>query len=557
MGVLLSKRGPRGHPLQTRRRFDPEDPEAVRVWIPSTSGGVYVNHDIALTYTAFWAAVRVISETIAQLPWNVYRRTDKGTEKLPDHILDRLLNVQANPETDAFTFRTVMLGWALTWGNGYAEIQRDGYGRPAGLWQIPPDRVDLVRDEDGRLLYEVRNNSRDPDYLLPKDVLHVKGLGWDGQRGYSVVGYHVKTIGAALGQNEYSANFLDGMAIPAGVLSNKRQMSPEAKKKWIEAFRKAHQGAGKRRSLLIVDEGMDYQSVGVPPETAQVFESKKFSVLDICRIFGVAPHLLGELEFATFSNIEEQNRQSATAWIVPWSRRMEAPINTKLLQGTYYCRHNYNALIRADIEKRYNAYNTGVRGGWMSPNEVRELEDMNSIGPDGDVYVMQSQMVQLEDIANPPEPQPVPAALQGEQGGQNVDESQQDAGNGPQPLTDNQRQAFVDLLGDVFRRASNRVHHRVKQGAGADSILGDHYKYLCRELTGPAESIYGAMAEDVDKDVVDVLTRMAANAYYEQSRDELTVSIDPAGLTETWGATRAQAAAASLFNDLRNMSHVR
>lgn len=549
----------RRKPLEQRSHFDKDDPEAHRIWFGATQpSGVRVTHDIALTYSAFWAAVRVISETVAQLPWHIFRRTEDGQERQDQFRLERLLNVAPNPETDAFTWRTVILGWTLVWGNGYAEIQRDKQGRPIALWQIPPDRVDLVRDGEGRLFYEVRNHSGGSTFLPAKDMLHFKGLGWDGQKGYSVVGYHAKTIGAGLGQAQWGDGFLAGSAVPAGVLSNTRVMSPQAKEAWAKRFAETHQNQGKRRRLLVIDEGMTYTQIGVPPEDAQLLESQSFSVLNVARIFGTAPHLLGEMTAATFSNIEEQSRDSAIRWIIPWSKRMAAPINTKLLTGSFFSQHILNALLRADVATRFASYSTGIMNGFLSPNDVRGFEDMNPI-KDGDVYVMQGQMTTLENIANPPEPQPIPEALGGPPEGDGDDEDES-TDSGPADVSDNQRSAFVDLLGDVYRRACSRIFHQLRtlgQDGDKGRILDGHARYLFDELVGPARSVYGAMADDIDAETVDVLVRLAAGEFRDRSEAELDGVDDLAAAADSWAGTRAQEAAAALFNELRTVAYVR
>lgn len=540
-----------------RHHIPPGDPEARRIWVPGVQPtGVRVDHDIALTYAAFWAAVRVIAETVAQLPWHIFRRNENGQERQAEHPLDRLLNVQPNPETDAYTWRTVMLGWATTWGNAYAEIQRDAQKRPVALWQIPPDRVTIVRGDDRQFAYEIRNVSGDSTFLEPKNMLHVKGLGWDGQRGYSIVAYHAKTIGAGLGQNAFADGFIGGSAVPAGVLQSSRPMSAQVKQKWRERFAKVHQGVSKIRELLVLDEGMSYETIGIPPEDAQLLETRTFSVLEISRIFGIAPHLLGEMSQATFSNIEEQNRDSAIRWIIPWSKRMAAPVNIRLLTGSFFSQHILNALLRADVNTRYSAYATGIMNGFLSPNDVRRLEDMNSID-DGDVYVMQGQMTTLENIANPPEPQPVPEALGGPPEETEDDEPDESEDADPAQVNQNQRQAFVDLLGDVFRRACARICHRLAGGGAHAKILGDHYCYLHAELIGPARSIYGAMAQDIRREEVEILVQLAACEFRDVSQAEIEETDDVRAVAESWAGTRAQMAADALFNDLRTVAYAR
>jgi len=363
--------------------------------------GVVVNEQSALRVTAYLAAVKIISETVASLPLIVYRRLQpRGKERAPDHPLYTVLHDQVNSEMTAYQFRETLQGHILNWGNGYAEIERDGAGRVIGLWPLLPDRTWPERDP---VTQRIRYRTTLPDgeqVLLPFErVLHIPGFGFDGLVGYNPVKLAREAIGMALATEQFGAEFFGQGATPSGVVEYPRALSEEAYNRYVKDIREAYEGLSRAHRLMILEEGMKYTQVTIPPEEAQFLETRKFQVSEIARIFRVPPHMLGDLERATFSNIEHQSIEFVVHTIRPWLVRWEQAIRMKLLtpaeRREFFAEFLVDGLLRGDIESRYNAYAVGRQNGWLSANDIREMENMNPI-PGGDRYLVNGNMIPVE-----------------------------------------------------------------------------------------------------------------------------------------------------------------
>ena len=393
-----------------------ERPSSDRVYIGSKQAGEYVDEDRALTHAAVWGCVRVISETISALPWRAHQRLERGNKLLDSSDLDYILHVQANPEHSAFSFRETLLSHALLWGNGYAEIERTNRGEAWNLWPIAPDKMRADRTADGRLWYVVNGQP----VLEAANVYHLKGLGFDGITGYSVIKHAAKTIGLGLALDSMAASTFENGAVPGGIVSQKegRTLTPEAAKAMLESFERRFKGPANGNKVAYLDAGMEYQSITQPLDDMQFLESRKFQVSEIARWFRVPPHKLADLERATFSNIEHQALEFVTDTLVPWITRLETEAQIKLIgrnnrMGRVYTKINVAGLLRGDLQSRYSAYATARQWGWLSANDIRGLEDMNPV-PGGDEYYAPMNMVpsdMLREINEPkPEPQPLPLA---------------------------------------------------------------------------------------------------------------------------------------------------
>lgn len=362
------------------------------------ASGVTVNESTAMRCTAVYAAVRILAETIASLPLPVYRRLPGGgKERAHDHPLYRILHDQANEEMTSFVWRETLMGHLALWGNAYSEIERNQAGEVIGLWPLRPDRTWPERDpKSGKLVYKTLL----PDgkgVVLPADrVLHIPGLSFDGLVGYSPIRLAREAIGLALAAEEFGARFFANDARPGGVLEHPGKLSQEAHERLRKSWEEMHQGLSKKHRIAILEEGMKFHEVSIPPEDAQFLETRKFQVTEIARIFRIPPHLLGDLERATFSNIEHQSIEFVVHTIRPWLVRWEQAINTKLFseaeRRVYFAEFLVDGLLRGDIESRYRAYAIGRQNGWLSANDIRELENMNPI-PGGDIYLIPLNMV--------------------------------------------------------------------------------------------------------------------------------------------------------------------
>lgn len=382
--------------LEQRSGITLTSPEAIDLFgVQKAATGKSVSPSTAMQASAVYACVRVLAETIASLPLNVYRITKDGKEKAYDHPLYYVLHDRANEEMTSFTFRETMMTHLLLWGNAYAEIEYDQMGNVKGLWPLMPDSTTVERNEKNELQYRVVL----PDgagAILPKErVLHITGLGFNGITGLSPIAMAREAIGLSLAAEEFGARFFGNGAKPGGVLEHPGKLSKEALEKLRTSWNQMHQGLSNQHRIAILEEGMTYKQIGIPPEDAQFLQTRKFQIEEIARIFRVPLHLIQNLEHATFSNIEHQSIDFVVHTIRPWIVRWEQAINWKLFGSStkFFAEFNVDGLLRGDIKSRYEAYAIARQWGFMSVNEIRALENLNSI-PNGDIYLQPLNMVE-------------------------------------------------------------------------------------------------------------------------------------------------------------------
>ena len=454
------------------------------VYVPQRFGGMHVDHDQAMRFSAVFACVRYIAETISYLAWHHMRRATNNQankERIANSQLERLLNVRSNPEMSGMSFRETLIAWALTWGNGYAEIVTDNANRPTELWPISPDRVQPDRDRDtGDLIYKITDSKGGATFLPQSKMFHLHGLGFDGRVGYSVISYAARSIGVGIAQDEYSSSFFGNNTQLAGVFEHPESLSEEAYTRLKDSFNEAHRGPANAYRPLFLEEGMKWKTVGVPPEDAQLIESKNFSVEEIARWFRVPPHKIGHLLRATFSNIEHQAIESVTDTLMPWISRLEQEANAKLLgqnDRVSYTKINVNSLLRGDLKSRSEFYNSMLDRGVFSINEVRELEDLNPI-TDGNLRLVPMNMQTLDAAANPPEFQQVVAPSQDDRSGGG---DQDDFGQ-----LDNVVRAFQQATTKALKREEHRVNDALRRYGDdrsgyqlwTDKFFAEHRNYL-------------------------------------------------------------------------------
>lgn len=363
-------------------------------YMGASASGATVNERTAMRTTAVYACVRIIAETVASLPLHTYRSDGEGRERAADHPLYRLLHDEPNEEMTSFVFREALMTHLLLWGNAYAQIIRDGRGQVMALYPLLPNQMKVDRDTKGRLIYQYTKDSR--DYLLsPDDVLHIPGLGFDGIMGYSPIAMAKNAIGLSLATEEYGGVFYANGARPSGVLTHPGIVKDPDKLR--EQWSKNYSGSNAGR-VGVLEEGMKYEPMSMNNEDAQFLETRKFQVEEICRIFQVPPHMVASLDRATFSNIESQSISFVTHTIRPWLVRWEQAINRALFtdaeKGVYFVSFIVDGLLRGDYQSRMNGYAIGIQNGFLSPNDVRRMENWNPI-PDGDVYRQNGNMQPL------------------------------------------------------------------------------------------------------------------------------------------------------------------
>jgi len=375
-----------------------------------TSSGKPVTETTAMQMTAVYSCVRILSETVAGLPLNVYRYNDSGgKEKALKHPLYRLLHDEPNPEMTSFAFRETLMSHLLLWGNAYAQVIRNARGEVIALYPLMPDKMTVDRDNNGRLFYLYQRGAEDAKavgndrrvYLPPTDVLHIPGLGFDGLIGYSPIAMAKNAIGLAIATEEYGAKFFANGAAPSGVLEHPGTIKDPQRVR--DSWNAAYQGSSNAHKIAVLEEGMKYTPIGISPEQAQFLETRKFQINEIARIFRVPPHMLADLEKSSFSNIEQQSlefvKYTLDPWVVRWEQSMCRVLLSESEKPAYFIKFNVDGLLRGDYASRMSGYATARQNGWMSANDIRELENLDRISPElgGDLYLINGAMTKLQD----------------------------------------------------------------------------------------------------------------------------------------------------------------
>jgi len=370
-----------------------------------SSTGVRVSEETALTYSAFWACVNAISTDVASLPLIHYKRASGGgKERYTDSKLYRLLHDEPNSEMTSFTMRQVLTAHALTWGGGYAEIERGGDNKAIGLWPITPDRVTPGRDAGGQVQYRVTNTNRPPSFIPAADMLHIPGLGFNGLQGYSVVAMARESIGLGLATERFGGTFFGNGATFGGVIKYKGPKPPElSEKNAKEVLEGKHKGVDRAHQILALYNGAEYESRGIPPNDAQFLETRLHQVEEMCRWFRMPPHKIQHLLRSTNNNIEHQGIEYYTDTLRPWLVRWEQEINRKLISPSerriQFAEHLIDGVLRGDLPSRYAAYAIGRQWGWLSADDICDRENMNPL-PNGigKVYLLPMNMTPADRI---------------------------------------------------------------------------------------------------------------------------------------------------------------
>jgi HK97 family phage portal protein len=427
----------------------------------STTAGVDITEDTALTYSPVWAAVSIISGAIGFLPVIVYKRNADERDRAPAHPAYKLLHTRANPYMSAQDFQETLQAHVLLWGNAYAEIERDGAGRPIHLWPLLPHQTEPVETPDGQPALVTNVDGRQIT-IRGENTLHIKGLGFNGFKGYSVISYAAEGLSLGMAADKFGAAFFANGTRLSGVLEHPATLSDTAHRRLTESIEDTNTGLTNQHRVKILEEGMEWKQMSTPPNDAQFIETSKFRISDVARWFSIPPHMLGDLERATFSNIEHQGIEFVRMTLQRWLTKWESEINYKLFSAegrrTYYAEFLIDALLRGDTASRYAAYNTGIQSGWLLRNEARRLENLNPV--DGlDEPLQPSNMIvvgedpdnqnQNDDPASPPPDDP--------------------------PKTDNAR--FLPILRDTWDRIIRREVNSLRRQAKSGAIVFDTAEY--------------------------------------------------------------------------------
>lgn len=484
----------------------------------ATASGITVTPQVALTFTAVYAAVRIKAESVAMIPLPLLERLpDGGKRRAMDHPLYSILHDLPNPETTAYEFRETLQGHLETWGNCYAEVVWNRRGYPEALWQIPPNRVRLFRDS-GQLIYEIDVPGHDKAYLRPPYIMHIRRLSHDGKIGLSPTKLGKQAIGTGLAAEEYGAAFFGNSAIPSGVLEHPGVLGDMAYDRVKRDWNKQHGGLSNAQRTAILEEGMKFHEIGLPPEQAQFLETRKFQVAEIARLFRVPPHMMADLDRATFSNIEQMSQEFLTYSLNPDLVNWEQVIYRDLLlaseRGRYFAEFLRAAVVTADIQSRYQAYATGRQNGWLSANDIRQMENMNRVDG-GDVYLVPLNMIPADMAASMGTGQQTdqngsrantlplsPALSQGERErrSRNVAMERQRIKAAYLPI-------YVDTFGRVLRREANDVSNAARRylqqrsvqefDAWLSEFYQEHKSFLERYFRPVLESYAALVVEAV------------------------------------------------------------
>lgn len=497
-------------------------------WLISSGGsstGVTVTETEAMKHAAVFSCVKVISEDVASLPWLVYRRIDeKARERAQKHWLFLLLHRQPNPEMTAFEYKEFMMANLLLWGNHYTFVDRDQKDRIKGLWPMLPNKMAILR-ERGELIYRYHLSDNTAVDYLSRDIWHLKGLGSNGITGYSPIRQMAESIGFGIAVQKFGSQFFKNGTRLSGLLKHPGRLTKDVAKRIVTSWQASYSGLENVAKVALLEEGMDWVQLGIPPEDAQFLGSRDFSRSEIAGLYRLAPHKIGDLTHATFSNIEEQNVDHWGGCIHPWVTRLEISADVKLLgprEGyNHFTEFLMDAKLRGKIEDRYRAYATARQWGWMSANDVRALENQNPI-KGGNVYYMPMNMLPANFVK---EEKPIPLKPEGE--GEEEEETNEEVKGyrdqwliliqkrsieNREKLRKTYRRLFKDVGKRLVRKEIKIIKNLIKKTLDKGKV---------NEFSEEIKKFYGKFGSDI-KEFLDPITR----SYAEQIQETCVKEFD-------------------------------
>ena len=381
----------------TEKRAFTFDPNSM---LTGGGSGIPVNNDTALTFSAVWAAIRILSESVAQLPISLIEREENGDKiNRTNHPLYNLLHNKPNEYITYFSFiQKIMVDLCLN-GNSYVKIERNGAGRPVALYPIDFDNVEIREYEDKYYYF----NSETGEAIEYEEMLHFKTMSQDGMIGLSPIDTCANSISWGLGLEAYGNSYFSNGAKVSGVLETDRALSTEAVDRLRNSFDNNYSKIGDSNKTLILEEGLKFNSISMSNEASQFLASRQFSIEEVCRIFNVPPHMLADLSKSSFSNIQEQSREFVQYSLQPYLSMIEQEMTNKLFKknesGKLFVEFNVNALLRGNPKDRAEYYRTMLNIGAISINEIRQKENMNRV-EEGDNLFMQLNMTTVDKIAS-------------------------------------------------------------------------------------------------------------------------------------------------------------
>lgn len=378
------------------------NPNEERFWnpnLPFSVAGVRVDAETAMKVGTVYACVGRIATTMASLPLLLLRALPGGgKERATDLVLYQMLKAQPNRWQTSFEWREMMFGHALLRGNGYSEIIKDDRLFPEQLIPINPTRVKAELMPDGRVSYKVRRDDG-TDRIIPQErIFHLRGLGSDGITGLSVVSLANVAIGGAIAAEQYAARFYNQTSAPAGVIKHPNVLGKEGRDNLKTSWQEAQGGLPGAHSTAILEEGMEWQAIGMSHEDSQFLETRHFQVSDIARWFNVPLMLLQEMEKSTSwgTGIESLQVAFVTYSLRPWAVRFEQTLQRDVIvaQTSLFAEFLFDALLRGTTKERFEAFAIARQNGWFNSDEIREFENMNPLpNGEGKIYWRPANMV--------------------------------------------------------------------------------------------------------------------------------------------------------------------
>jgi HK97 family phage portal protein len=379
-------------------------------WAAYLSGkGYHVSAETAIKVSAVLRCVDVVAKTMASLPLNLFKITENGREKAENHNLYKILYRMPNKYTTSYEFWHMYIFNLMLTKGAYAKIVRDRAGYIQELWNIPTANVSdwKYNNVTSERYVVVDLGGGKSEILYDENVMYTPNLRFSSDKdSENPIAIAADVLGLTMALNGYAKDFFENGSNLGGFIEHPETMSDKAYERFKESWKREYAGIINQHKVGFLEEGMKFSPIGRNPEESQALESRKFAVSEICRLFGVPPHKVFDLEHATFSNIEHQNIEYVQESITPMAVRIEQTIYRDLLtekeQKKYYAKFNVNALMRGDIAARTAYYHNARQDGWLSANDIRELEDMNKLPPDqgGDVYAVNGNMIPLTAVPN-------------------------------------------------------------------------------------------------------------------------------------------------------------
>ena len=493
-----------------------------------TYSGVTVTEETAVRMTAVFSCIRLLSWTLAFLPLPVYERVEpKGKTRAPRHPNYRLVHDRPNPEQTAFSWKALKMAHLCLYGNAYSEIEFDRNGRPVALWPIPPWRVQVKRTENMEKVYELSLPNGKQKILRPFQIIHILGLSTDGMKGLSPIAAARQAIGLGLAAEEFGARFFGEGANVGGVAEHPGKLSEAGSTNLRNQLNEKYAGLGKSHRIMLLEEGMKYQRVGIPPNDAQFLDTQKFQVSQIARLYNVPLHMLQEHEKSTSwgTGLEEMVLGFIKFTMSPWFVNWEQELNWKLFdereQDKHFVEFVVEGLLRGDSKARAEFYNRIFQVGGFSVNDILEKENMNPIGPEGDEHFVPMNMVPLKAaVDETPDERAyrLRAAAEIERGQAAEPPPHREAHNIEKRsaatrhrIAKTYKRIFEDAGKRIVKRESEAIMSKAKELLGSrnkDSFLGwleefyqKHPDYVKRQILPPVTALAEAIQAEVSAEV--------------------------------------------------------